>query len=202
MIRVLIVDDHAIVREGLIGAFTHANLEVVGSAVTVAEARAQIAHTNPDVVVVDLNLPDGSGFEIIQWIRSISKETGIVILTLNSGPEFVVAAMKSGANSFVVKTAPVSEIVSAIEHCISSPRSFSAQGLEALARSTDPLLTAREFDVLVKISLGLSNQEIAQQLFLSQSTIKSHITAIFRKLNVDNRISAINYARDHGLLLK
>jgi len=202
MIRVLIVDDHAVVREGLITAFTHANLEVVGSAATVAEAIAQIAHTNPDVVVVDLNLPDGSGFEIIQWIRSISKETGIVILTLNSGPEFVVAAMKSGANSFVVKTAPVSEIVSAIKHCISSPRSFSAKGLSALAASADHLLTAREIDVLMKISLGLSNQEIAKQLFLSQSTIKSHITAIFRKLNVDNRISAINFARENGLLLK
>jgi DNA-binding NarL/FixJ family response regulator len=202
MIRVLIVDDHAIVREGLIGAFTHANLEVVGSAATVAEASAQIAHTNPDVVVVDLNLPDGSGFEIVQWIRSISRETGIVILTLNSGPEFVIAAMKSGANSFVVKTAPISEIVSAIKHCISSPRSFSAQGLEALTRSTDPLLTAREFDVLMKISLGLNNQEIAKQLFLSQSTIKSHVTAIFRKLNVDNRFSAVNFARENGLLLK
>jgi DNA-binding NarL/FixJ family response regulator len=202
MIRVLIVDDHAVVREGLLTAFTHANLEVVGSAATVAEAIAQIARTNPDVVVVDLNLPDGSGFEIIQWIRSISKETGIVILTLNSGPEFIVAAMKSGANSFVVKTAPVSEIVSAIKHCISSPHSFSAKGMNPLATSADHLLTAREIDVLMKISLGLSNQEIAKQLFLSQSTIKSHITAIFRKLNVDNRISAINFARENGLLLK
>ena len=202
MIRVLIVDDHAVVREGLITAFTQANLEVLGSAATVAEAIAQIARTNPDVVVVDLNLPDGSGFEIIQWIRSISKEIGIVILTLNSGPEFVLAAMKSGANSFIVKTAPVSEIVSAIKHCFSSPHGFSAKGLPALATSVDHLLTAREIDVLMKISLGLSNQEIAKQLFLSQSTVKSHITSIFRKLNVDNRISAINFARKNGLLLK
>jgi DNA-binding NarL/FixJ family response regulator len=202
MIRVLIVDDHAVVREGLITAFTHSQLEVVGSAATVAEAIAQIAHTNPDVVVVDLNLPDGSGYEIIQWIRSISKEIGIVILTLNSGPEFVVAAMKSGANSFVVKSAPVSEIVSAIKHCVSSPSNFSAKGMKEVATSTDRLLTGREIDVLMKISLGLSNQEIARQLFLSQSTIKSHITAIFRKLNVDNRISAINFARKNGLLLK
>jgi DNA-binding NarL/FixJ family response regulator len=202
MIRILIVDDHAVVREGLITAITQADLEVVGSAATVAEAIAQIARTSPDVVVVDLNLPDGSGFEIIKWIRSISKEIGIVILTLNSGPEFVVAAMKSGANSFIVKTAPVSEIVSAIKHCISSPHGFSAKGLGALATSSDYLLTAREIDVLVKISLGLSNQEIAKQLFLSQSTIKSHITAIFRKLNVENRISAVNFARENGLLLK
>jgi DNA-binding NarL/FixJ family response regulator len=202
MIRVLIVDDHAVVREGLITAITQADLEVVGSAATVAEAIAQIARTSPDVVVVDLNLPDGSGFEIIKWIRSISKEIGIVILTLNSGPEFVVAAMKSGANSFIVKTAPVSEIVSAIKHCISSPHGFSAKGLGALATSSDYLLTAREIDVLVKISLGLSNQEIAKQLFLSQSTIKSHITAIFRKLKVENRISAVNFARENGLLLK
>jgi DNA-binding NarL/FixJ family response regulator len=202
MIRVLVVDDHAVVREGLIAALRQANLEVVGSAVTVAEAIAQIAHTNPNVVVVDLNLPDGSGFEIVQWVRSISQEIGIVILTLNSGPEFVVAAMKSGANSFVVKTAPVSEIISAIKHCISSPQNFSAKGMNSIASSTDQLLTGREMDVLLRISLGLSNQEIATQLFLSQSTIKSHVTAIFRKLNVDNRISAINFARENGLLLQ
>jgi DNA-binding NarL/FixJ family response regulator len=202
MIRVLIVDDHAVVREGLKSAFTIADLEVVGAAATVAEAIAQIAHTNPDVVVVDLNLPDGSGFEIVQWIRSISKEIGVVILTLNSGPEFIAAAMKSGANSFVVKNAPTSEIVSAIKHCISSPRGFSAKGLSAFESSTDRLLTARELDVIMKISLGLSNQDIAKQLFLSQSTVKSHITSIFRKFNVDNRVSAINFARENGLLLK
>jgi DNA-binding NarL/FixJ family response regulator len=202
MIRVLIVDDHAVVRAGLMSALATANLEVVGSAATVAEAIAQIAHTNPDVVVVDLNLPDGSGFEIVQWIRSISKEIGVVILTLNSGPEFIAAAMKSGANSFVVKNASTSEIVAAIEHCISSPHGFSSKGLGALPNSTDQLLTAREIDVIMKVSLGLSNQEIAKQLFLSQSTVKSHITSIFRKFNVDNRVSAINFARENGLLLK
>ena len=202
MIRVLIVDDHAIVREGLSNAFALANFHVVGSVGTVAEAIAQIAHTNPDVVIIDLNLPDGSGFEVVQWIRSISKETGVVILTLNSGSEFVIAAMKSGANSFVVKSAPVSEIIAAIEHCISSPSGFSSKGLSSLTHSTEPLLTAREIDVLMKISFGLSNQEIAQQLFLSQSTVKSHIGSIFRKLNVENRVSALNYARANGLLLQ
>jgi DNA-binding NarL/FixJ family response regulator len=202
MIRVLIVDDHAVVRSGLASAFSIANFEVVGSAATVAEALAQIAHTNPDVVVLDLNLPDGSGLEIVQWVRSISKKMGIVVLTLNSGAEFVTAALKAGANSFIVKNAPVSEIVAAIEHCISSPSSFSAKGSEMLAKSSSPLLTAREFDVLKRISLGFSNQEIAQQLFLSQSTIKSHITSIFRKLDVDNRISAIICARENGLLLQ
>jgi DNA-binding NarL/FixJ family response regulator len=85
---------------------------------------------------------------------------------------------------------------------VTSPHGFSAKGLKALSNTTDHLLTAREIDVLMKISLGLSNHEIAQQLFLSQSTIKSHITSIFRKLNVDNRISAINFARENGLLLK
>jgi DNA-binding CsgD family transcriptional regulator len=74
--------------------------------------------------------------------------------------------------------------------------------MSSLANSAEPLLTAREIDVLMKISIGLSNQEIAQQLFLSQSTVKSHIGSIFRKLNVENRVSALNYAREYGLLLQ
>jgi DNA-binding NarL/FixJ family response regulator len=202
MTRVLVVDDHAVVRAGLSSALSQAEFEVVGSAGTVAEALAQIAHLNPDVVVIDLNLPDGSGFDIVQWIRSISKTMGIVILTLNSGTEFITAALKSGANSFVVKNAPVSEIIAAIQHCVTSPSTFSAQGLSTLMTSAKISLTAREIDVLKMISLGLSNQEISLKLFLSQSTIKSHITSIFRKLGVDNRVSAINFAREYGLLLK
>lgn len=202
MTRVLVVDDHAVVRAGLISALSRAELEVVGSAGTVAEALAQIAHLNPDVVIIDLNLPDGSGFDIVQWIRSISKTMGIVILTLNSGTEFITAALKSGANSFVVKNAPVSEIIAAIQHCVTSPSTFSAQGLSALMNSAKISLTAREIDVLKMISLGFSNREISLRLFLSQSTIKSHITSIFRKLGVDNRVSAINFARENGLLLK
>jgi DNA-binding NarL/FixJ family response regulator len=202
MIRVLVIDDHAVVRAGLISAFSQADFDVVGSAGTVAEALAQIAYSNPDVVVIDLNLPDGSGFEIIQWIRSQSKTMGIVILTLNSGPEYITAALKSGANSFVVKSAHMSEIVAAIQHSVTSASTFSAQGLSTLMSSVKISLTAREIDVLKLISLGLSNQEISQKLFLSQSTIKSHITSIFRKLGADNRVSAINLARENGLLLK
>ena len=202
MTRVLVVDDHAVVLAGLISALSQAEFEVVGSAGTVAEALAQIAHLNPDVVVIDLNLPDGSGFDIVQWIRSISKTMGIVILTLNSGTEFITAALKSGANSFVVKNASMSEIIAAIQLCDTSPSTFSAQGLSTLMTSAKISLTAREIDVLKMISLGLSNQEISLKLFLSQSTIKSHITSIFRKLGVDNRVSAINFARENGLLLK
>ena len=127
---------------------------------------------------------------------------GIVILTLNSGTEFITAALKSGANSFVVKNASMSEIIAAIQLCVTSPSTFSAQGLSALMTSSKISLTAREIDVLKMISLGLSNQEISLRLFLSQSTIKSHITSIFRKLGVDNRVSAINFARENGLLLK
>ena len=202
MTKVLIVDDHAVVREGLSHALKSCNYEVVAMAATVAEAIAQIARTNPDVVVLDLNLPDGSGFEVVLWIRSISKEMGVVILTLNSGPEFLQAAIKAGANGFVLKSAPLPHLLAAIDHCIASPRSFTAEGLDALNQPLINQLTAREFDVLTKLALGLSNQAIAQELFLSQSTVKSHISAIFRKLNVENRVSAINYARQKGLLVK
>ena len=202
MTKVLIVDDHAVVREGLAHALKSANYEVVAMAATVAEAIAQIARTNPDIVVVDLSLPDGSGFEVVLWIRSISKKIGVVILTLNSGPEFLHAAIKAGANGFVLKSAPLPQLIAAIDHCIASPKSFTAEGLNTLHHPATNQLTAREFDVLTKMAMGLSNQAIAAELFLSQSTVKSHISAIFRKLAVANRVSAINYARQKGLLVK
>lgn len=202
MTRVVIIDDHAIVREGLKRALESHALTVVAEAATLAEARAQIAHANPDVIVVDLNLPDGSGFELISWARGISKTIGIVVLTLNDTDTHVLAAMSSGASAYILKSAPLSQLLAAIEHSVKSPGSFTAHGLSVALANRDHKfgITSREFDVLALLPSGASTKEIAAELFLSSATIKTHLASIFRKLEVSNRTAAVGKARKHNLV--
>jgi DNA-binding NarL/FixJ family response regulator len=202
MIRVVIIDDHAVVREGLKRALENHSLTVVAEAATLAEARAQIAHTNPDVIVVDLNLPDGSGFDLISWARGISKTVGIVVLTLNDTDAHVVAAMSGGASAYILKSAPLSHLLAAIEHSVKSPESFTAHGLSVALANRDHKfgITSREFDVLALLPSGASTKEIAAELFLSSATIKTHLASIFRKLEVSNRTAAVGKARKHNLI--
>lgn len=202
-LTVLIIDDHESVRAGVKAALSRAGHICVGEAVNIAEARAQIAHTNPQVIVVDLSLPDGNGLEIVVWARSISQRIGIVVLTLNSAKDYLLTVMKSGASAYVEKSAPLAELISAIEHSAVSPLSFSAQGISGVISKdlqTDSL-TQRETQVLQKLADGLSAGEIGLQLFITQATVKTHLASIYRKLESKNRIQAIIVARKKGLLI-
>ena len=202
MTRVVIIDDHAVVREGLKAALNAHGYEVCAEAASQAQARALIAHVNPDVIVVDLNLPDGTGFDVISWARGISKTIGIVVLTLNDTDSHLIAAMDAGASAYILKSAALSELIAAIDFSTHSPLSFTAKGLsQAMAsRNNNFHLTAREFDVLGLLPSGASTKDIALALFLSQATIKTHLASIFRKLEVTNRTAAVSKARTHNLV--
>ena len=202
-LTVLIIDDHASVRAGIRVALARAGHICVGEAANIAEARAQIAHTNPQVIVVDLSLPDGNGLEIVIWARSISQRIGIVVLTLNSAKDYLLTVMKSGASAYVEKSAPLAELISAIEHSASSPLSFSAQGISAVMTKDVQAnsLTQREAQVLQKLADGLSAADIGLELFITQATVKTHLASIYRKLESKNRIQAIIVARKNGLLI-
>ena len=197
--KVLIVDDHVVVRHGLKSAIESHGYEVVAEAGSINEAQAFMAHTNPDAIIVDINLPDGSGFDLVAWVRKISPLTVIVVLTLNDGADFVRAAKNAGANAFIVKNAPLSDLIAALDFAISSPTSFSSK-LSYPAR-IDSGLSAREIDVLQSINLGLSNTAIASNLFISLPTVKTHVSSILRKLDADNRVQALTIARERGLLV-
>ena len=202
-LRVLVIDDHAIVREGLrrlIGR--DEGIIVVGEAASKNEAIAQISHHNPDVIVVDLHLPDGSGLDVIAWARSLSQKIGIVVLTMSNMPEHVLASMQSGASSHVDKTAPITEVLKAIKLSADKPLSFTARKLtEAMtARNKGLGLTPREIEVLEKLPSGDTVAQIAKQLFVTESTIKTHLFSLYKKLNAENRVQAINNARKFGLL--
>lgn len=200
--RALIIDDHAAVREGIKSILTPPKFEYVGEAASKAEGIAAIAHHNPDLIIVDINLPDGSGLEIVNWARSISNQMGIVVLTLSEKDEFLLASMQSGASAYVLKSAPLSELRAALESAVLAPSSFLARGIrQAMDRKSEGLkLTSRELQIIASLSDGDSNSEIAKKLFLSEATIKSHLASIYRKLEVGNRTQAVRRAHELGLL--
>lgn len=197
--KVLIVDDHAVVRHGLKSALESHGYEVVAEAGSINEAQAFMAQTNPDAIVVDINLPDGSGFDLVAWSRKISPTTAIVVLTLNDGEDYVRAARCAGANAFIVKSAPLTDLIAALDFAISSPTSFSSKHITT--SGVDSGLSAREIDVLHSINHGLTNAAIAKQLYVSVSTVKTHVSSILRKLDADNRVQALAVARERGLLV-
>ena len=197
--RVLIVDDHAVVRHGLKSAIQTHGYEVVAVAGSINEAKAFMAQTNPDAIIVDINLPDGSGFDVVSWARKVSPTIAIVVLTLNDGEDYVRAARCAGANAFIVKSAPLTDLIAALDFAISSPTSFSSKHITT--SGIDSGLSAREIDVLHSINHGLTNAAIATQLYVSVSTVKTHVSSILRKLDANNRVQALAVARERGLLV-
>jgi DNA-binding NarL/FixJ family response regulator len=204
-IRVVLVDDHELIRQGLARAFERdESMQVVGLAGSVVQALAAWEEHHPDVMVTDLQLPDGSGLDIIRAIRAENETVGLVMLTMHSGDEKIFAAMEAGASAFVGKDAPSREVVASARHAFLSPRSFLCAGLAGamMRRGTSdvPKLSAREAEVLDLLAEGMGTGAIAGQLYISESTAKTHIARIYQKLGAMNRAQALVTAMRMGLL--
>jgi DNA-binding NarL/FixJ family response regulator len=173
-----------------------------GEAASREEAFAQIALHSPDAVVLDLNLPDGSGLGVITWIREHSQTMAIVMLTMSDEDSHLLAAMKSGASAYVKKSAPLSQIIAALKAALAQPNNFSAPGMAAITSTTKISfdLTPRELSVLKALSLEGSNKELARSLYISEATFKTHLASIYIKMGVSSRFSAITKARNLNLL--
>lgn len=202
---VLIVDDHELIRQGLRRAFERQpDFEVVGEAGSVAEATRLIGMLTPDVVIFDVRLPDGSGIDAAHKARQANPNMGLVILTMYAGDDHLFAALEAGASAFVPKNAPVDEVVAAARHAASSPGSFSAADLaDAMRRRMEPQgpqLSPREAEVLARLADGLSVAQISRQLYISESTTKTHISKLYDKLGAANRAQALMTALRLGLL--
>lgn len=202
---VLLVDDHELIRHGLAMAFAReAGFAVIGEAATIAEAQAMIASLQPDVAVVDLRLPDGSGLDLVRTLRKERNDLGLVVLTMYAGDEQIFAAMDAGASAFVGKDSPSSEVIAAARHAAVAPRSFTCAGLpEAMMRrlsSTTPRLSDRERQVLDLLADGLGVATIAANLYISESTAKTHIAKVYEKLGAGNRAQALVSAMRMGLI--
>jgi len=200
-VNVLLIDDHPAVRTGIKRALEVSGLNCCGEAANRAEAFAQIAHKSPDAVILDLNLPDGSGLDVVHWVRKHSEEMAIVILTMSEDEIQLIAAMRAGASSFVKKSSPVSEVIAALKSSLELPKNFNAPGLPAALKNSQvaQLLTQRELTVLQALIQPGTNRELAKGLFISEATFKTHLAAIYRKLEVKSRFGAVAKARSLNL---
>ena len=217
-IRVLIADDHALFREG-VRALLNAmpDIEVVGEAPDGEAAITQVQATQPDVILMDINMPHLNGIAATQLILTGSPNIGIIIVTMLEDDASVFAAMKAGARGYILKGAHHEDMLQAVRTVAGGQAVFGPavaarmmtffQSLDTtpkFATPTDafPELTARERDILQLISGGASNKDIAEKLFISGKTVSNHITNIFSKLQVANRAQAVLRVRDINLGLE
>lgn len=203
--KVLVVDDHALIRLGLARAFERApEFTVVGQAANVAEALHLATQDPPAVVVTDVRLPDGSGLDLLRALRERYPSMGLVVVTMYARDEYLFQALEAGASAFVSKDAPAEQVVNAARQALVSPLTFTASNLvEAMQRKRsreEVTLSPRECEILELLAEGLGATGIARQLFVSESTAKTHIAKIYEKLGAANRAQAIMAAVRAGLL--
>jgi two-component system, NarL family, response regulator DevR len=209
-IRLVLVDDHAILRQGLRSVLEHeAGIVVVGEASTEAEAEAVVRSSTPDVVVLDLKLSAGSDFEGLSLCAKLSAAhpgIGLLVLTTFLDEDLVVRAVHAGARGYVVKDVDTTELVRAIRAIAVGESAFDSRSAAAVVRSmsgrTEPRqqLTDRELEVLRLLAAGLSNNKIGEQLYISSTTAKFHVSNIMRKLEVTRRAEAVYAASKRGLI--
>lgn len=202
---VLLVDDHELIRQGLRRAFERdADFTVVGEAGALSDATRLAMTLRPDVVVIDVRLPDGNGLELAQKLRQARADVGLVILTMYAGDDQLFAALDAGASAFVPKSSPSDDVVAAARHASAKPTSFVASDLaEAMHRRLNPSgpqLTRREREVLDLLADGMGITSIARKLYISESTTKTHVSKLYDKLGAANRAQAIMAAVRAGLL--
>jgi two-component system, NarL family, response regulator NreC len=206
-ITIVLADDHAVVRSGLRMLLeAEPDIEVVAEAGDVDAARRYTLGYKPTVLVLDLNMPGGSSLEAIPEIAGTSPSTSVVVLTMQEDPAFAREALRAGARGYVLKHSAGAELVQAIRAAAGGGTWLNPDlGARMAATPDGPVgalaeLTDRELDVLRLIALGHTNNEIAQQLFLSVRTIETHRAHIQQKLGVSTRAELVRYALDNDLI--
>ncbi|WP_394553594.1 response regulator [Agromyces sp. MMS24-JH15] len=203
--RVLLVDDHPIVRAGLRALFaTDDDVEIVGEAGTGEEAVALARHLHPDVVLCDLRMGDGmDGVQTTAALRALDPRPAVLILTTFDRDAEILGAIEADAAGYLLKDAPPEQIARAIHRAAAGQLVLSPELGERVAevmRAPRVRLTERELEVLRLLDTGASNREIARALFVSEATVKTHLVHVFEKLGVDSRSRAVAVARETGLI--
>jgi two-component system, NarL family, response regulator NreC len=209
MTRVLIVDDHAVVRAGLkLLVDGEKDLETVGEAGSARDAIFEARSLKPDIVLLDVVMPDQNGIEIVPQLLKENPESKVLVLSMQDEPRYVREAFEAGASGYVLKEAADSELVAAIREVAGGGRyvhpelgaRLVAAESEERKRAEDDPLSEREREVLRLLALGHTNQEIAKQLYISVRTAETHRAHIMQKLRLQSRAELVRYALDQGLL--
>lgn len=204
-LRVMLVDDHELVRQGINFLLTSdRGLQVVAEGSSLAEGMVLARSTAVDVLVVDVSLGDGSGLDLVRHARGLRPRLGIVVLTMHDDDNTLLEALDAGASALVLKSGSADEVIAAVKHAATAPDSFTAAGLAGAMRRRNnpdtPRLTVRETEVLQRLAAGDSVAAVAKQLYMSESTVKTHIAKLYDKLGANNRASAVMAAIRAGLI--
>ncbi|QOR66457.1 response regulator transcription factor [Cytobacillus suaedae] len=204
MIKLVLVDDHAVLRDGLRNIFElEDDITVVGEAVSGEDAIEKVKICQPDVVLMDINMPKKNGVEVTGILKKQYPGIKILVLTMHSHDEFFMAAIREGADGYLLKDAPSNQVIEAIRtvargesviHPSMTKKLLSFHQQNQQESVQDSSLTEREREVLMCLVEGLSNKEIAERLFISDKTVKIHVSKIFKKFDVKSRSQVVIYA--------
>lgn len=210
MISVLVADDHGIVRAGLVSLLeADPEIKVCAQAADGREVLEQVGRVTPEVVILDITMPNLGGLETLERLRVAHPEVKVILLSVHGDPPFVQSAVSLGADGYVLKNGPASEVLEAVRAVAHGGSYFSppvareiVAQLRAPQRGVDPFvqLSTREREVLQLIAEGLSAKEIASQLSISTKTVEAHRTSLMRKLGVRKATELVRYALRHGLV--
>ena len=207
MIRLVVADDHPIVRAGLSALFgLEPDIEVVAEASTPDEAVAATVHENPDVVLMDLQFgarSQATGADATRRIRALDAAPYVLVLTNYDSDADILGAVEAGASGYLLKDAPPHELIAAVRAAAAGESALApviASRLLSRMRAPQASLSSREIEVLELVAAGRSNTEVAGDLFVSETTVKSHLAHIFTKLGVTSRTAAVSAARTRGIL--
>ena len=213
-IRIVLVDDHAVLRAGLTALLNaEADMTVVGEAGDGAASLPVIADRQPDVVLLDINMPNMGGLEALGELRKVAPKSRVLILTMHDDQTYLRQALAQGAAGYVLKQAADTELLTAIRtvyhggaflhpshaQALLSPNPIAASGPSSTSEDIS-ILSERELEVLKLIALGHANKEIAEMLYLSVKTVETYKTRIMEKLNLTSRAASVRFALKHGLL--
>jgi DNA-binding NarL/FixJ family response regulator len=202
---VILVDDHDLVRQGVASLLSlDRTLQVVAQASSLAEGMMLARSVVADVLVVDISLGDGSGLALVAEFRQRHPRMGIVVLTMHQDDDTLLGALDAGASALIHKSRSAEDVIAVVHQAAAAPDRFSAVGLaEAIRRRSSAStirLTPRESEVLRELAAGASVAQVAKSLYMSESTVKTHIAKVYDKLGANNRASAVMAAIRLGLI--
>ena len=208
MIRIAVADDHPVVREGLVAMLeTEPDFQVVGTAATGAEAVALVARADPDVLLLDLELPELDGVGVLRRLTAEGARVRVIAFTVFDTDERIIGAVEAGAAGYLLKGAPRAELFAAVRTVAAGGSLLAAVASSAVLRrvrgqapAAGPTLTPRERAVLEALARGLGNKQIAARLGVSERTVKFHVSSLFAKLGAGNRTEAVTLAARAGLV--